>query len=306
VLAAEALLLLQDKRHDVTGGWSYLSGVPELPPDADDLAMVAQVLLRCGGQPLAAACQHSLSLVLAAAGRGDAVPTWVLDPGDAPHRNQLFRRYIELTQADGVHPEVVANLLYAASLQATEKDRQQAASAIAYLESAQDDDGAWHSRWYWGRHYGTYRAVLALKALAPDSPALGRAREYLVSGQNPDRGWGAGGRSDPLSTAFAALALAALAQPGTGHCLRPALEYLLASQQPDGSWPGCPFIAFPRVGGPGVHIYRSSTITTSVCLKAILAGRAAHSTGRMTTPRANPASITHQLGLDQPTAADWS
>jgi squalene-hopene/tetraprenyl-beta-curcumene cyclase len=306
VLAREALALLQAKRHDVRGGWSYLPDVPELPPDADDLAMVAQVLLRCGGQPLAAACQHALSLALAAADHGGAVPTWILDPGEEPHRNELFRRYIELTRAGGIHPEVVANLLYAASLHATPMGRQRSASAIACLESAQDDDGSWPSRWYWGRHYGTYRAVLALKALAPDSPALGRARDYLVSGQNPDRGWGAAGRSDPLSTAFAALAVAALARPGTGRCLRPALDYLLAAQHPDGSWPACPFIAFPRVGGPGDHIYRSSTITTSFCLKALLAGRASQATARTTRPPAKPASITHQLGLDQPTAADWS
>jgi hypothetical protein len=306
VLAQEALLLLREKREDVRGGWSYLPAVPELPRDVDDLAMVLQVLLRCGGQPLAAACDQALGLVLATAERGETLTTWILDPEEAPHRNELFRRYIELTQAGGVHPEVVANLLYAVGLQATEVGRQAAASAIAYLESAQDDDGSWHSRWYGGRHYGTYRAVLALTTLTPDSRALGRARDYLVSGQNADGGWGAAGRSDPLSTAFAALALAALGQPGTGRCLRSAVEFLLAGQQPDGSWPGCPFIAFPRVGGPGVHIYRSSTVTTSFCLKAILAGRGAHSTGRMTRPRANPAAMAYPPGADWPTAADWS
>ncbi len=305
VLAYEALLVLQAKREDVRGGWSYLPGVPELPPDVDDLAMVLQVLSRCGGQPLAAACDQALDLALAAAGRGEAVTTWILDPDEAPHRNELFGRYIELTQAEGVHPDVVANLLYAVGLQTTETGRKRAASAIAYLESAQDDDGSWRSRWYWGKHYGTYRAVLALTALAPDSRALGRARDYLVSGQNADGGWGADGRSDPLSTAFAALALAALLQHGTGRCLRSALEYLLATQQPDGSWPGCPFIAFPRVGGPGTHIYRSSTITTSFCLKAILAARGAHSTGRITRPQAKPA-IPYRPGPDWPTAADWS
>ena len=123
------------------------------------------------------------------------------------------------------------------------------------------------------------------------SRALGRARDYPVSGQNADGGWGADGRSDPLSTALAALALAALAQPGPGRRLRPAVGYLLAAQQPDGSWPGCPFIAFPRVDRLGIHIYRSSTITTSFCLKAILALRAAHATGRLTRPRAKPAAI---------------
>jgi hypothetical protein len=61
----------------------------------------------------------------------------------------------------------------AASLQATETGGQRTASAIAYLESDQDDDGSWHSRWYWGRHYGTYRAVLALTSVASDSRAAG-------------------------------------------------------------------------------------------------------------------------------------
>jgi hypothetical protein len=111
VLAQEALLLLQAKREDVGGGWSYLSRVPELPPDVDDLAMVLQVLSRCGGQPLAAACQQALNLVLATAERGEAATTWILDPDEAPHRNELFRRYIELTQAEGVHPEVAEDLV---------------------------------------------------------------------------------------------------------------------------------------------------------------------------------------------------
>lgn len=127
-----------------------------------------------------------------------------------------------------------------------------------------------------------------------------------LSGQHPDGGWGADGRSDPLSTAFAALALAALAQPGTGRALRPAVDFLLAAQQPDCSWPGCPVIAFSRVGGPGVHTYRSSTITTSFCLKALLACRAAHATGRIARPRVNPATIACRPTPDLPTAADWS
>jgi squalene-hopene/tetraprenyl-beta-curcumene cyclase len=305
VLGHEALLLLQAKRQDVRGGWSYLPGVPELPPDVDDLAMVLQVLARVGGQPLAAAGQRGLDLVLAAADRGD-LTTWILDPGQEPHRNEVFRRYIELTQAGGAHPEVVANLLYAASLYDTQTGRQAATSAAGYLESAQDVDGSWPSRWYWGRHYGTYRAVAALALVAPGSRALDRARDYLLCGQHPNGGWGAGGASDPLSTAFAALALTALAHPGTGRALRPAVDYLLAAQHPDRSWPGCPFIAFPRVGGPGVHIYRSSTITTSFCLKALLACRTAHATGRITRPRASPATIAYRSGPDGPTTADWS
>jgi squalene-hopene/tetraprenyl-beta-curcumene cyclase len=301
VLAREAMLLLQAKRDDVAGGWSYLPGVPELPPDVDDLAMVLQVLARAGGPPLAAAGQHALDLALAAADRGD-LSTWILDPGQEPGRNEVFRRYIELTDAGGAHPEVVANLLYAASLYGTHTGKQAAAATTGYLKSAQDNDGSWPSRWYAGPHYGTYRAATALALAAPDSRALGPARDYLISGQHPDGGWGDRGHSDPLSTAFAALALAALAHPGTGRALRTAASYLLATQHPDGSWPGCPFIAFPRVGGPGIHIYSSTTITTSFCLKALLACRTAHTTGR--TPKPSP--IAYRPTPPPPTAADWS
>src|SRR5262249_19016809 len=66
-------------------------------------------------------------------------------------------------------------LLYAASLQATETGGQRAASAIANLESDQDDDGSGHSRRYRGPPHGTYRAVLSLTSGASDSRALGRA-----------------------------------------------------------------------------------------------------------------------------------
>jgi hypothetical protein len=298
VLAREALLLLDAKRRDVRGGWSYLSGVPELPPDVDDLAMVAQVLARCGGQPLASACDQALSLVFDAAERDKTVSTWILDPEDGAARNAQFRRYIELTQAGGTHPDVVANFLYAVGFRASEADWRRSASAIAYLESAQDADGSWRSRWYWGKLYGTFRAVLALSRLAPGSGALGHARNFLATTQHADGGWGADGGSDPLSTAFAALALAALARPGAGR-RRAAVEYLLATQEPGGSWPGCPFIAFPRVGGPGMHVYRSATMTTSFCLKALLACEGVRPAGRR-------AAVAYREQSAPPTSADWS
>jgi hypothetical protein len=299
VLAREALLLLDAKRQDVRGGWSYLCGVPELPPDVDDLAMVAQVLARCGGQPLASACDQALSLVFDAAERDKNLSTWILDPQDSPARNAGFRRYIELTQSGGTHPDVVANFLYAVGLRASEADRRRSAGAIAYLESAQDADGSWSSRWYWGRLYGTFRAVLALTRLAPGSGALGRALDFLTTTQYADGGWGADRGSDPLSTSFAALALAALARPGTGRRRRAAVEYLLATQEPGGGWPGCPFIAFPRVGGRGTHVYRSSTLTTSFCLKALLACGGARLAGRR-------AAVAYREQSAPPTSADWS
>ena len=77
------------------------------------------------------------------------------------------------------------------------------------------------------------------------------------------------------------------------------MEYLLATQEPGGSWPGCPFIAFPRVGGPGMHVYRSATMTTSFCLKALLACEGVRPAGRR-------AAVAYREQSAPPTSADWS
>ncbi len=306
VLAEEALQVLKSKRDDVGGGWSYLSDVQELPPDVDDLAIVLQVILRYGGHPLASVCQHAFSLVFDKARRGEAITTWIVDPDDEPQSNETFRRYIELTQAEGVHPEVVANFLFAASLYSGNKVSDTLNNSISWLESAQTADGSWRSRWYWGSHYGTYRALSALRSLAPDSHALDRASKYLESGQNSDGGWGSDGLSDPLSTAFAALGFAALARPGARRYITSALNFLVASQQADGSWPACPFVAFPRIGASGVHVYSSRTVTTSFCLKAILACRRVYLMGPIEKSRTGSAPLPYRFKRDQEVPADWS
>lgn len=269
-LDTEAWAILRAKHRSARGGWNYVPEVPELPPDADDLGMVLQVLCRVGGPVLAAACDDAIRLALAAMEPDGGVPTWILDPADHSGLGEMMRAYVDVTGSGGVHPDVVANLLAGLILYDAARYRSDLIKAAAYLEAAQDERGAWASRWYAGPYYGTFRAVSALSRLVPDSAALERTRDFLLRGQRPDGGWGEV-ESDPLATAFAVLGLAAVGERWGDPAIDGGVTYLVSAQEADGGWAAGPFIAFPTSDGLGVHTYASRTITTVFCLKALLA-----------------------------------
>jgi hypothetical protein len=270
MLAAEACEILRAKHRDARGGWNYIPEVPELPPDADDLGMVLQVLCRLGGPALASTCDEAIRLAIASARPDGGFSTWILDPNGCSELDQTMHSYIEVTESAGVHPDVVANLLYGLILYDPERYHDVLLRAVPYLEAVQDDRGFWRSRWYAGPYYGTYRAVSALSCLIPDSGVLERARTFCLRSQRSDGSWGER-RSDPLATAFAILALAKLDRSLEDTAIEQGVSYLIGTQEADGGWPASPFISFPTSDGAGLHRYASRTITTTFCLKALLA-----------------------------------
>ncbi len=103
--------------------------------------------------------------------------------------------------------------------------------------------------------FAARRGLTLATTLAPgERQALA---QELLAWQNRDGGFGAGPgyQSDPLDTALAARALAALGWPGDVKVTR-ALVYLRATRQADGGWPAVP-------GG------ESSTVTTAQGLLAL-------------------------------------
>jgi Squalene-hopene cyclase C-terminal domain len=266
VLAAEAIAILRSKHRDVRGGWSYVQEVPELPPDADDLGQVLQVLSRLGGSSLAATCEESLRLVLDGAGQDGGFSTWILDPRGRSSVDDRIRAYLPVMGGWGKHAEVIANLLQGLILHGGSRYAEPLARGAAYLESVQAADGSWASRWYCGPFYGTYRALAVLTALRPaDAPTLARARAFLLRSRHGDGGFGEDGDA-PLSTGLAALALASL---GESAAAQDAVRTLLERQEADGGWPACPWIVFGTTDGQ--EMYGSRTITTAFCLKALVA-----------------------------------
>lgn len=269
VLAAEALAILRAKHPHVPGGWNYIPEVLELPPDADDLGMVLQVLYRTGGAALASTCNRAIQLAFAARASDGGIPTWILDPNGGSTLDQAMHAYIEMTGSGGVHPDVVANLLSGVLLYNPERYRDDLRHAVAYLASMQDEHGAWRSRWYAGPYYGTYRVVAVLTNLLPESKAVRRARSFLLQQQRRDGSWGDGGR-DPLATALAVMTLTTMGMRVDDTPIERGVTYLIETQEVDGGWPACPFIAFPTSDGAAMHTYASRTITTAFCLKALL------------------------------------
>ena len=123
------------------------------------------------------------------------------------------------------------------------------ARALEYVLSEQEEDGAWFGRWGVNYIYGTGAVLPSLKALGLDMSAehVRRAVQWIVDHQNPDGGWGEScasyvdqayrgkGPSAPSQTGWALLSLLA-----AGECTHPAtlrgVEYLVRTQQQDGSW----------------------------------------------------------------------
>jgi squalene-hopene/tetraprenyl-beta-curcumene cyclase len=259
----EGMRLLTAKHPSARGGWSYLPGVLELPPDADDLAAVVRALARLGGRPLASGCDEAVRLVLDAADASGGFPTWVL----ATRERQLVE-YVGVVGGGGIHPDVVANLVSALALADPKRYAAPLANAARYVAGTQQPDGSWASAWYAGPYYGTFQAAAALAGLPGHGLVRARARAFLLNSQHVDGGWEP--RSgDALSTALAVLGLCALDADGCASEIERGRARLSDLQEADGGWPSSPWIRFPT--RDGVASYESRTMTTSFAVKALLA-----------------------------------
>ncbi|MCL6480515.1 MAG: squalene--hopene cyclase [Firmicutes bacterium] len=149
--------------------------------------------------------------------------------------------------------------------------------AVSFLRREQTPEGPWYGRWGVNYIYGTSGVLRALEPLGMAARDFARrAVEWLRGVQNPDGGFGESiasyddpnrkgqGTSTPSQTAWALIGLLAAAAPEPkARCSDPAvvraIEYLLATQKPDGSWDEAEFTGtgFPRVFYLKYHLYRN-------------------------------------------------
>jgi squalene-hopene/tetraprenyl-beta-curcumene cyclase len=142
------------------------------------------------------------------------------------------------------------------------------ARGLDYLAGTQKPWGSWYGRWGVNHIYGTWCVVSSLASLGALPERVQRATDWLLTVQDPDRGWGetcqsyederlAGvGNSTPSQTAWAVLSLQ---QAGRGE--EPAaLDGLrhLCERQMSGTWEQPEFTG---TGFPGdfyidYHMYR--------------------------------------------------
>ncbi len=257
---------------DRAGGWSYFPGLPELPPDADSLAAALCLFQRIAPEHIAL-CREPVELVLAGADADGSFETWIVAPTDAPSDRARMEWAIQNCWGTGADPDVLAHLYYALWLWAPDRYGEAVRRGAAKLIEMQQPDGNWRATWYVGPAYGTALALRLLRVAGMGGQARVRARRFLLEAQREDGSWG----DEPSASLQTALSMAALseAEPGSS-----AIEAgrggaaLQERQLADGSWPSSPWIQMEigRATGKILHVatYRSATLTTAFCLRALL------------------------------------
>jgi squalene-hopene/tetraprenyl-beta-curcumene cyclase len=269
----ESAYLLDRRRRTGIGGWAYFPELPELPPDADDLAQVMLAFLRAGRRDLVERwCEEPLAALLADASSGDGVfETWII-PRTRNAEQQLQLGWAQMAWGTGADSEVMANLLYALHCYDAARFGLRIRAGASYLLSRQDAEGWWRSTWYHGPYYGTWACLRILDLFETAAPAAARARAFLRAAQQADGGWGRPGHSDPLNTALALLALDRAAPDAA--CRKRGFEFLSACYEPGCAWPPPDFIRMDLgrpTGRPwNTLTYGSRTITTAFVTKAAL------------------------------------
>ncbi len=270
IIRNEVEKLVTAKLRNVAGGWSYFPDLPELPPDADSLGQVLQVLVRSKYDRIDEAVSTPISLLLSECSYDDgSFETWIIDSNDASGTTEVQKRATrQIWQMRmGKDNAVLGNILYGLCLYNYGQLKERIEKAVDCLERRQSADGHWNSTWYWGNYYGTYVALRAIVAVRRDSTTLRKAEKFLVSSQNYDGGWGLIG-SDPLNTALALLALSVI-KSGAEECIGDGINYLYSKQNMEGHWDRAEFIRMDT--SVATLTYKSKTMTTQFCLKALAA-----------------------------------
>jgi squalene-hopene/tetraprenyl-beta-curcumene cyclase len=240
-------------------------------PDTDDTAMVLMALAKTGqsatpeGRP---AAERGLRWLLAMQNR---------DGGWAAFDRNIDRDLLTRVpfadhnaMLDPSCPDITARVLEALGHYGYGVDHPQVGKALAFLERTQGPAGCWPGRWGVNYVYGTWQVLCGLAAVGHDTarPMVRRAAAWLKGVQQPGGGWGEtcksyddpslAGQGTPTAsqTGWALLGLIAAGEAGS-DAVQAGIDYLLATQRPDGSWHEEQFTGtgFPKVFYLKYHMY---------------------------------------------------
>jgi squalene-hopene/tetraprenyl-beta-curcumene cyclase len=252
------------------GGWSfeYRNG---FYPDVDDTAMVLMALAKNGhadteaGRP---AVERGLRWLLGMQNR---------DGGWAAFDRDINREILTKVpfadhnaMLDPSCPDITARVLEALGHYGHRPGSPPIDRAIAFLRRRQEKSGAWPGRWGVNYIYGSWQVLVGLCSIGFDmqDPMVRRAVNWLEQVQQPGGAWGEtcrsydepslAGRGTPTAsqTAWALLGLLAAGEAAS-DAVRSGIDYLLAAQQPDGTWQEEHFTGtgFPKVFYLKYHMY---------------------------------------------------
>ncbi len=254
------------------GGWAF-EFFNDFYPDVDDTAVIVMALERLRLQDEAArekSMRAAIEWVLSMQCKNGGWAAFDVD-NDLDILNRIpygdLKAMIDPPTADltGRVLEMLGRTGYPAPAGVVER-------AIEFLKREKEHEGCWFGRWGVNYIYGTSGVINGLTAIGvdPREAYVMSGTQWLNSIQNEDGGWGetcdsyvnrnlmGQGKSTPSQTAWAILGLIA---GGEGHseCVRKGIEYLVKTQNPDGSWPEAEFTGtgFPGHFYINYHFYRN-------------------------------------------------
>jgi squalene-hopene/tetraprenyl-beta-curcumene cyclase len=233
------------------GGWSF-ERANDSYPDVDDTAVAILVLARARtalGNKTAIdyAIKRAVGWIL---GLQCSNGGWA--SFDRDNTNSLLAKLPFCDFGEVLDPptvDVTAHVVEAlAHLGWTVRDTP-VARALAFIKTAQEEDGSWFGRWGVNHIYGTAAVLPALAAIGENMTAdyVLRACDWIAAHQNADGGWGETpasyvdtslrgiGDSTASQTAWALMALLATPDSRYHSIIRAGVGYLLRTQH-DGTW----------------------------------------------------------------------
>lgn len=257
----EVNYLLHKRRTDKIGGWAYFPDVNEIAADADDLGQIIQCFSLANRKELNLTyCERAIKTLIQNNLLNDgSIETWIVPKDNRNEIQEIQHQHNTTKWGVGPDTEVVANFFYGLAVYDPQRFHKLINNAVNFIKSAQNADGSWTSRWYYGLFYGTYVSTRLLSHVNPNSSALRSAREFLINSQNENGGWGTN-QSDQLSTAFALLSLSDCPNVDQSN-IEAGIDFLVNSLSHN--WELVEFIK-PKLSEP----YKSQTITAAYVCKA--------------------------------------
>jgi hypothetical protein len=139
--------------------------------------------------------------------------------------------------------------------------------AVDFLRKHQCEHGGWWGRWVCNYLACTSYVLSALDELGedPSQTVVEKGVAFLLEHQNADGGWGEAVHSyakpelagkGPSTAPLTALVVCALVDQGHGDTepCRRGVQYLLAKQRPDGTWPNDDYVA-TNIPPEGFYVY---------------------------------------------------